>query len=627
MSEKKPPQLTIKIENFERLVALAEFDKAVSELGAICTILEGSKEGFGKQLSSVNAAVEHEATVFAAAITNLLTHPDFGLKKSALMVFSQFKRVISQTFETSGYRGTGHFIGRLSTKGEDGKIHLQGKDIPKLFCGLSLNAMTEPMVDLFLRQNPDVTWPLLNGFLSEQLLWSPIAEKARTKLLASGAHWENVTPTRQLIQNLGPAYMGCSYADAPHKHDIKKTMNILVRRWLAEQDITDVTEVAGGRRGVKRKPTLIVMAELYNSVHAMHRCYGPAIRSLKDRFKLIYMSPDGKCDEKLHYMFDKVDDTKFSAANPKPFFDKAKSYRPDVVYYPSIGMRLMSILGSNLRIAPVQVMTFGHPATSTSTCIDYAVMVDGLVGDENTIYEKILYWPSGSRYEHRADAVPLQPKIHTNPRPLRIAVPAWSRKITPQFLAVCGQIQKNAKKRIEFVFFPNGTGALFQAFKRRVESMLNATVLPRSNYNVYIENLNTCDIFLSTFPFGATNGILDAGPLGLPVVNLKGDEAHALNDSEMVSQMKQPKWLSADTVENYVLAVLRLIENDDERVAISQANATFDYELKMMVSPDSSCAEFGQVIEAAYRQHEVLKSSPDKAWKFESLEKMTNNGK
>jgi len=622
MSEKKPPQLTIKIENFERLVALAEFDKAVSELGAICTILEGSKEGFGKQLSSVNAAVEHEATVFAAAITNLLTHPDFGLKKSALMVFSQFKRVISQTFETSGYRGTGHFIGRLSTKGEDGKIHLQGKDIPKLFCGLSLNAMTEPMVDLFLRQNPDVTWPLLNGFLSEQLLWSPIAEKARTKLLASGAHWENVTPTRQLIQNLGPAYMGCSYADAPHKHDIKKTMNILVRRWLAEQDITDVTEVAGGRRGVKRKPTLIVMAELYNSVHAMHRCYGPAIRSLKDRFKLIYMSPDGKCDEKLHYMFDKIDDTKFSAANPKPFFDKAKSYRPDVVYYPSIGMRLMSILGSNLRIAPVQIATYGHPATSHSELIDYAAIVDGQLGSESTIGEKILYWPAGPRYERRGDEKKYEVLISKNPSRIRIAVPAWSRKVTPQFLAACQQIQARAKRPIEFMFFPNGVGALFQSFSRRITSMMEARVFPRTDYNSYINILNTADIFLSTFPFGATNGILDAGPQGMPIVNLKGDEVHALNDSEMVSHMKQPDWLSADTVEDYIKAVLRLVENDEERVAVSQTNAAYDYDTGMMVDPDSSCEPFGLVVEAAYRHHEVLQASTDKGFSYTCLKYM-----
>jgi len=622
MSEKPALQLTSKIENFERHVAAAEFDKAMAEFRAACALLEGGKEGFGRQLRAVTPAVEHEATLFASAFTNLLTHPDFILTKNSLMAFSQFKRAISQTFEVSGYRGTGHFIRRFSVKGEDGKIQLQGKDIPKLFCGLSLNAMTEPIVDLFLRQNPEITWPLLLGFLSEQVLWSPIAEQARAKLLASGATWENIKPTAQIVQNLGPAYMGCSYADAPHKHSIKKTMNHLVRRWLAEQDITDVAPIEGGKRGVKRKPTLIVMAELYNSVHAMHRCYGPAIRSLKDRFKLIYMSPEGKCDEKLHYMFDKIDDTKFNNTNPKPFFDKAKSYRADVVYYPSIGMRLMSILGSNLRLAPIQVMTFGHPATTYSNCIDYAILVDSQFGSEDTVVEKILYRPTTPRWQRRSDAEDVKPHVSVNAEVVSIAVPAWSRKVTPLFLSLCQEIQQKAKKKVEFVFFPNGVGALFQSFKRRVEGMMNARVLPRSDYNSYIKNLNQCDIFLSSVPFGATNGVIDAALQGIPVVNMKGDEVHAANDSDIVAKFQQPDWLTTLSREEYINAVLRLIENDEERVAISHAIANFDHTTGLFVDQDDHCEDFGVAMEAAYRQHEKIMQDGKKSWSYSQLKEI-----
>jgi len=624
MSEKKQktPSLSEHIAKFEKLVMAKEHETALTELRAIFGILEGSKQGFGKTLVRADAGAEQEATALASAITNLLLDPEFVLKRASLMLFSQHKRVLSQTFEVSGYRGTSHFIRLFGMREKNGNITFKGSDVPKLFCGLSLNAVTEPLLQVFMRQQPDVSWPLTNGFLSEQLLYTPLAEQMRSKLLASGKHWEDIPATTLVVRNLGPAYMGCSYADADHKHDIKKTMNSLARRWLLEKGVTDVEMPDTGRRGVKRKPTLIVMAELYNSTHAMHRCYGPAIRSLQNRFKLVYMSLDGKCDEKLHYMFDKIDNMPFDATNPKAYFEKAQSYRPDVVYFPSVGMRMLSILGTNVRIAPVQLMTYGHPATPRSDNIDYAMIMEGQIGSEETTQEKILYWPAGPRYERRADAKPFKVNIRENPDVVRIAVPAWSRKITPRFFETCKQIQKLAKKKVEFLFFPNASGSLFQAFHRRVTAMVNAQVFPRTDYNSYIRVLNTADIFLSSFPFGATNGILDAGPQGLPIVNLKGNEVHALNDSEMVSHMSQPEWLSADNVEDYIKVVLRLIENDAERVAISKANAAYDYDKGMMVDPDSSCESFGLAVEAAYRHHETLQASPQKGFPFAELEAM-----
>jgi len=613
------PILSQLVETFEQNVFAKDYGKAIANLRAAFNILEAGKEGFGQQLSSVTPAAEQEATRFASAITNLLLDPEFTLNRTSLMAFTTQKRVLCQLFEISGYRGTSHFLRMLGTRDDKGHTHFSGTELPKLFCGLSLNAMTEPLLDVLLRMKPELTWPIVNGFLSEQVLWSPTAEIIRSKLLKSGKHWENITPTAEIIRNLGPAYMGCSYADAPHKHDIKRSMNKMVRTWLKAQGVTDTDFGDQPRRAVKRKPTLIVIAELYNSVHAMHRCYGPAIRSLKDRFKLIYMSAEGKCDEKLHYMFDKIDNTKFDVKNPKPFFDKAKSYRPDVVYYPSIGMRSVSIVGSNIRLAPVQLMTFGHPATSHSNCIDYAVLVDGQLGSEDTVHEKILYRPSTPRWEKRSDAKKIPPVFPRNQPTIKIAVPAWSRKVTPQFLATCQEIQKRSKRKVEFIFFPNGVGSLFQAFKRRVESMMNARALPRTNYNNYIENLNRCDIFLSTFPFGATNGIIDAALQGLPVVNMTGGEVHASNDSDIVAKFKQPDWLTTKTTEEYIEAVLRLINDEDERVEISKAVANFDHDNGLLLAADQYCEEFGIVVDSAYRHHEQFQEQDEKSKDYAQL--------
>jgi len=627
MSDKKKAELPGFILDYDKLVRASKYDEAFAKLQKIFALLEGGKEGFGAQIVTMNDASERDATLLATAFTNMLVAKDFKFDRKKLYLVSQHKRVISQTFEVSGYRGTRHLMDLLGRKDKDGRIQLKGPEILKLFCGLSLNAMTLELFELLKRQKKELAWPIVSAFLTEQVLHTEQAEKVREAILASADHWMDVEPDDPMVRNIGPSYMGCSYAHAPHKHDIKLAMNSLVRRWLEKKGITDLEQPATGKRGVKRKPTLVLIAELYNATHAMHRCYGPAIRSLKDRFKVIYMSADGECDKALHHMFDKIDDTKLVYANPKPFFDKVKSYRPDVIYYPSIGMRLVSIMGSNLRLAPIQMMTYGHPATPRSEFIDYSVLVKEQLGDPATVQEKILYRPSRARWERRSDAADIPHKLRVKAEYVRIAVPAWSRKITPVFLKTCQRIAKRSKRKVEFIFFPNGSGSLFQAGKRRIESMLNAKVLPRAAYNTYIDNLNKCDIFLSTFPFGATNGIIDAAKQGLPVVNLKGGEVHSKTDSDIVSKINQPAWLSTNSIKEFENAVVRLIDNESELHAISKSIMTTKFDETLFVSQDDDCEEFGEIVEAAYRNHEALMESDSHTFEYEELKAMLAEAK
>lgn len=65
-------------------------------------------------------------------------------------------------------------------------------------------------------------------------------------------------------------------------------------------------------------------------------------------------------------------------------------------YMPSIGMDLTAIFASNIRLAPVQVIALGHPATTHSDFIEYVIVEDDYVGSENVlannycVYQKML---------------------------------------------------------------------------------------------------------------------------------------------------------------------------------------------------------------------------------------------
>jgi hypothetical protein len=467
--------------------------------------------------------------------------------------------------------------------------------------------MTPELCDAFLKMDPQWSFPVMIGYLSEQLLYTPQSEVVRSKLLASGHLWENIDPDAYNLNaggktlfslNIVTAYMGCSYADAPHKHDIKKCMNKIVRRWLEKNGVKDTPIPA--KRTIKKRPKLVIFAEFYSHLHAMHRCYGPSIESLKEHFDTTMIIANTKPHTELDNLAHTVETIDLPNDNPLPVIAKLQSLAPDILYLPSIGMRFSSIAVSNVRIAPIQVMSFGHPATTHSEAMDY-VILNSFGQNPATISEKIADVPSLDVFSPRSDAVSIPPQIRLDPDIVRIAVPAWSRKVTPRFLETCQRIQRTAKKKVEFWFFPNALGYLYQAVKRRYEGMIPGSVVqPTKNYNDYIRDINQCDLFLSTFPFGATNGLVDALMQGLPVVSLAGDEVHSCSDRAIVSLVDQPAFLSAKTIEDYINAVVRLVDDPALRVQISR-NILDKNPAECLFIKNGKASEFAHIFNSIYK--------------------------
>jgi hypothetical protein len=597
-------------------------ERRYNEAGSALIPILGWIEGGSKSDTTVPS--EADATRLAAAITQILTDTSVPLSKGMFLELNRFKRCMTQAFQVSGYRGTSHLLKMLGKTAENGASTYNGQELLRLFTGLSINSLSPELVDAFLRIDPPWSFPIMIGYLSEQLLYTPQAEQARTKLLASRHLWENIDPDFYNLQadgktlfslNIVTAYMGCSYADASRKHEIKKCMNKIVRRWLEKNGVKDTPLPA--KRTLKKRPKLVTFAEFYSPFHAMHRCYGPSIESLKEDFDTTMFIANTKPHPELDKLAHKVETLDLPNDNPIELIAKLQAVEPDILYLPSIGMRFSSIAVSNVRIAPIQVMSFGHPATTHSDAMDYAILgTEQKNGDILT--EKAFLRPDANFFTHRTDAAGVLPEIRLDPEVVRIAVPAWSRKVTPRFLETCQRIQKLAKKKVEFWFFPNALGYLYQAVKRRYEGMLPGSVVqPTKHYNDYIRDLNQCDIFLSTFPFGATNGIIDASIQGLPIVNLWGDEPHSSCDGIMSAAIGQPAWLTTKSVEEYVQAVVRLVDDPGLRVQISrnilQNNPTSPF---FGSCSTAGSEDFRKIFRFIYQNHEVIQKSDRKVWPY-----------
>lgn len=597
------------LKEFEAFVRERRYNDARPTILKILNSVESAASTFGGKVSSAEAPSEVDATRFASGMTQVLTDTSHEFQLGLFLELNRYKRSLVQTFQVSGYRGTSHFINMLGTTDEKGVSIYTIAHLFRLFSALSINAMSIELFNALLKLEPKYSFPVVLGFLSEQLLFTPEAEEVRSRILASGSVWENIDPEPFTVVGIGTAYMGCSYADAPHKHDIKKCMNKIVRRWLEKTGVK--AKPLPQKRTIKNRPKLVIFAEFYNSNHAMHRCYGPSIASLKEHFDTTLLIADTEINPELSALAHNVETIRFNNDQAEGLIEKLQSYEPDILYLPSIGMRFSSIAVSNVRIAPIQVMSFGHPATTHSEAMDYAILNEGfqagnLISEKAVLTDKLVF-------THRTDAVEIPPNIRLDPEAVRIAVPAWSRKVTPRFLETCQRIQRTAKKKVEFWFFPNALGYLYQAVKRRYEGMLpGSVVLPTKNYNDYIRDINQCDIFLSTFPFGATNGIIDAAIQGLPIVNMTGEEPHSQIDGILGRMIRQPEWLTAKTVDEYVEAVVKLVNDDGLRIQISRNLLDSKPEKVFFDETKEPHAGFAKTLEFIFTKHENIKGSDNK---------------
>ncbi|HIA7562205.1 TPA: cobalt ABC transporter permease, partial [Escherichia coli] len=138
--------------------------------------------------------------------------------------------------------------------------------------------------------------------------------------------------------------------------------------------------------------------------------------------------------------------------------------RPDVIYYPSVGMFPLTVYLTALRLAPLQLMALGHPATTWSEHIDGVLVEEDYLGDPACFSETICAVPK--------DAIPYIPPVSTervlpertpfrerakaawpSALPVRVAVCASVMKINPGFLDTLREISDRSQVPLQFCFY------------------------------------------------------------------------------------------------------------------------------------------------------------------------------
>ncbi len=587
MSQENPMQ-TPSLIKFENAVINRNHDLACHELILILRRIDADYgmidnvdlDNYPVQLDALDSEKNlYFCTKMADLITSLFQDNQFVVPESRIDQFFEFHRWISLIFASSPYVNSDHILYSYSiAKNSDNHTELLlPSDINTYikFCLLySLESNIELDFDALWSLNPSLCASLCFALQTPRIIASPQAFSKRAFLL----QWfPEKLKSIKYLDNFSyslflDVYMHCSYDTAPNKHDIKAAINEIIRNFLEKTGWQDRQISRIGK--TNDKPVMVVLLEHFHAFHSIYRTHSTSLIAAREHFHIIGLGYE-KVDDAGRAVFDEFhvlnENTLLKQLNQIKTICEEK--QAAIFYMPSIGMEKITILASNTRLAPIQAIALGHPATTHSRFIDYVIVEDDYVGSEDCFSETLIRLPK--------DALPyvpssLSPKkvdyiLNKTPNVVNIGIATTGMKLNYHFLNTLKTILERSKVTIHFHFaFGIVDGVNTHYVERLVRSYLGnqATMYFYAPYAEYLDNIRHCDMMINPFPFGNTNGIIDMVTLGLVGVCKTGDEVHEHIDEGLFKRLGLPKWLIAHSTEEYIECTLRLAENHKKRLKL-----------------------------------------------------------
>ncbi|MBW8745280.1 MAG: hypothetical protein JF628_13240 [Sphingomonas sp.] len=514
----------------------------------------------------------------ASAISALMADPTVEIGPDHYDRMSFVVGDLRRLFQATGFEGTDFILRALSP--ESISSDLLARRLPLL----SLDSDLSWPPDFLDTLSPRAAQQTLAHLIATKPVMTQRGQARRDQLLdhatsMPSAHWP-LSPDHLVL--ITSAWMLCSYAGTPNKHAIKTLFNEALKGMARGWGLGD--RPLPRERVLKPRPRILFASEIMHSRHVQYRYFGQYLRQLRTRFELVLLTELKEVDDHVRTLFDAVltferGERGYLQKIHRMMIDAA----PDILFYPSVGMRHWGPLFANLRLAPIQFTALGH---------------DSLI------------------FERMPGFTPPVPEIRPAPNPLRIVLPSNALKLNPGFIATLGKIRAGAKRPIEFHFLPNASGLELSALSRAIQRTLpGARVHGALSYERYIGLISACDLNLSPFPFGGLHSVIDSLRQGLPVVAMDCPEPHGRTDAMLLRRLGMPEWLIATNEDDYVAAALRVIGDDALRVALSEQALAID--VGNVMFGDAATPLRSEIVDTLwwiYQNHEAVQADGRKLW-------------
>lgn len=280
-----------------------------------------------------------------------------------------------------------------------------------------------------------------------------------------------------------------------------------------------------------------------------------------------------------------------------------KQQNIEVLLYPEIGMDATTKALACLRLAPIQVASWGHPETSGLPTIDFFLSGELFETDEATRHycENLIRLPGiGTNCEFKTGAIVTPDFVGLgieNNSPILICAGSPS-KYTPRNDYIFIEIAKNLKK-CQFIFF-NFEENLTEILQMRLQQVfldagLNAReyirFIPFLKQEEFYGLLHKADLYLDTIGFSGFNTAMQAITCNLPIVTLEGKFMRGRLASALIHRLGLHE-LVCESEEAYIKLATDLIQSPallkSYKESISRAKVSLSEDL----SPISALEQF-----------------------------------
>jgi protein O-GlcNAc transferase len=254
--------------------------------------------------------------------------------------------------------------------------------------------------------------------------------------------------------------------------------------------------------------------------------------------------------------------------------------RLDALIYPEIGMDALTTKLASLRLAPVQIASWGHPETSGLPTIDYFLSAEGLeparAGENYT--ERLELLPNlGCSYRSRTitPAAPDSGGLAIDPSIPLLVCPGTPFKYAPQHDRVFVEIARRLGD-CRFVFFTYRVPELSAKLRARLQASFAAQGLDADRHCLFIPwqtpaqfrgLMGGAHVFLDTLGFSGFNTAMEAIECGLPIVTREGRFMRGRFASGILKRIGLQE-LVADSEDRYVELAVRICQDSHYRARV-----------------------------------------------------------
>lgn len=249
----------------------------------------------------------------------------------------------------------------------------------------------------------------------------------------------------------------------------------------------------------------------------------------------------------------------------------------DAIVYPDIGLHPLTLKLASLRLAPLQVATWGHPQTTGLSTIDYYLSAEDMEpeGAEAHYSERLVKLPNLGTYYYegteRGAERPIQRNAKDRDVPILVC-PGTPFKYAPQFDWIFPAIARELGQ-CRFVFFNFRAGEMSDMLRKRLQAVFArsglafddfAMFLPWQSRSGFHDIMRGATVYLDTIGYSGFNTAIQAVECGLPIVTRDGRYLRGRFAGGILRRLGLPE-LVASTEEEYLGLAVRMCKDPDFR--------------------------------------------------------------